>query len=183
MLFLLIIALIGLYSSGLYYWYTKMTWSLKANLTQRLKQLHFLGAICCLLLLGLHLVSSLSLSSYLAIRIILGFTIITGISLGIIGHKSVFQSWEQYYFKLTSILPLLFLGLLLLPLLGIVMVLSFVGWFIGPEDEIYYEDSKIRVVSFFAGPLGPPHLGLYEKRGWLENIIRSLTYTHLNLIL
>jgi|GEM_PF-6487847 len=38
----------------------------------------------------------------------------------------------------------------------------------GPEDHIYYEDSTIRVASFFAGPLGPPHLGIYEKRGWFE---------------
>jgi|GEM_PF-5270170 len=79
MLFLVTIALIGLYGSGLYYLYTKMTWSLKPNLTLRIKQLHFLGVICCLLLAGLHMGSSLSLASYLAIRIFLGFTLITGI--------------------------------------------------------------------------------------------------------
>ena len=147
MLFLVTIALLGLYGSGLYYWYTKMTWSLKANFTLVLKQLHFVVAICCLLLLSLHMATNLSLASMLAIRIILGLTLITGIPLYIIGHRNVFKRWESYYFRLFALVPLLALGFLLIPFVGIVFVISFVGWLVGPEVNIYYEDSKIRVAS------------------------------------
>lgn len=168
MIYFVVIALIGLYASGLYYWHNKVEWRLKTKPSKGIKRLHFLGASFCLGLGVLHIISSLSLASYLAIRIMLGFTLVTGITMNIIAHKSVFKNWESYYFWFFSILPLLVLGLLLFPFLGIVLALSFVGWFTGPEDQIYYEDSTIRVTSFFAGPLGPPHLGIYEKKGWLE---------------
>ena len=121
-----------------------------------------------LFLLSLHLIYHLSLAHYLTTRIILGLTLITGIPLYIIGYRSVFKEWESVYFRLLSFLPLLVLSVLLFPFLGMVIVFSFVGWFIDTEQPVHYEDSKIRVVSYFAGPLGPPHLGIYEKQGWLE---------------
>lgn len=49
-----------------------------------------------------------------------------------------------------------------------VLVFSFIGRFIDTERPIHYEDSKIKIVPYFADPLEPPDLGIYQKKGWLE---------------
>ncbi|MCL9771015.1 hypothetical protein NAT47_11370 [Flavobacterium sp. HXWNR69] len=85
-----------------------------------------------------------------------------------IAQKSVLNKVEKYYFTFLSFFPILFFGLVLIPMIGFIIVVSLIGQLFNPVDKIYYEDNKLRIQSSFVGVMALPRIKVYKKIGIFE---------------
>lgn len=96
-------------------------------------------------------------------RTIIIFTLFTGMFFILLADKSSIRKIEKWYFRIFSFFPILAAGILFIPFLGVVFILSFFGQLTSSASEIYYEDEKLRIQSSFVGVLGPSRLDIFEK--------------------
>jgi hypothetical protein len=101
-------------------------------------------------------------------QIVILISIFIGVFYNLIAQKSVLNKVEKYYFTFLSFLPILFFGLVLIPMIGFIIVVSLIGQLFNPVDKIYYEDNKLRIQSSFVGVMAPPRIKVYKKIGIFE---------------
>ena len=98
-----------------------------------------------------------------------------------IAQKSVLNKVEKYYFTFLSFFPILFFGLVLIPMIGLIIVVSLIGQLFNPVDKIYYEDNKLRIQSSFVGVMAPPRIKVYKKFGIFEKQYKNQNLNFENL--
>ena len=101
-------------------------------------------------------------------QIVIIISIITGIFYNLIAQKVILNKFEKYYFTFLSFFPILFFGLVLIPMIGLIVVVSLIGQLFNPVEKIYYEDNKLRIQSSFVGVMAPPRIKVYKKFGIFE---------------
>jgi hypothetical protein len=101
-------------------------------------------------------------------QIVILISIFIGVFYNLIAQKSVLNKAEKYYFNLLSFFPILFFGLVLIPMMGFIIVVSLIGQLFNPVDKIHYEDNKLRIQTSFVGVMAPPKIKVYKKFGIFE---------------
>jgi hypothetical protein len=129
-----------------------------------LKYLHYFT----LLLSVSFLFIDYSLRGIWTSQIVIIFSIFSGVFYNLIAQKSVLNKVEKYYFSFFSIFPILFFGLVLIPMIGFIIIISSIGQLFNPVDKIYFEDNKLRVQRSFVGVMAPPKIKVYKKFGIFE---------------
>lgn len=152
------------YTLGFFYWDRKISWRLSLQISSLIKILHYLGLFICITIGISYNFHEIGLKGLWTTRIIIIFTLLTGIFFIFSADKTSIRRFEKWYFKLFSFLPILIAGALFVPFLGVVIVLSLFGQLASPAEEIYFEDDKLRIQSSFVGVLGPPRLDIFEKK-------------------
>lgn len=176
MAYLISIIFIIVYGFGLFYWNKKINWRLSKKISKPLKLLHYSGFTICLIIAVLYSNYDLTLRGIWTSRIIILFTLFTGIFFIFVANKSSIIEIEKWYFKFFSFLPILTAAILLIPFLGIVIVLSLFGQLTNPVTKIYFEDDNLRVQSTFVGVLGPPKIDIFEKNLIFEKHLKRTDY-------
>ena len=115
-------------------------------------------------------------------RIVIIISIFIGVFYNLIAQKSVLNKVEKYYFTFLSFFPILFFGLVLIPMIGLIIVVSLIGQLFNPVDKIYYEDNKLRIQSSFVGVMAPPRIKVYKKFGIFEKQYKNQNLNFENLL-
>ncbi|MDB5258685.1 MAG: hypothetical protein JWM14_3380 [Chitinophagaceae bacterium] len=170
------IAFIILYGFGLFYWNKKQTGRLKPGISKTIKTIHYIGIAICLVLGFLYVSYGIGLRGLWTTRIISIITLFIGIFFSFFTDKTVLNKLEKWYFKLFSFLPVAAAAVLFIPLLGAVLVFSFLGRLFMPVAEIYYEDDILRVQSTFQTILIGNRTEAFEKHFFYEKQLESPDY-------
>lgn len=101
-------------------------------------------------------------------QIVIIISIFIGVFYNLIAQKSVLNKFEKYYFTFLSFFPILFFGLVIIPMIGFIIVVSLIGQLFNPVDKIHYEDNKLRIQTSFVGVMAPPKIKVYKKFGIFE---------------
>lgn len=176
MAYIVTIIFIITYGLGLIYWNKKVSFRLNLNLSNRIKKFHYLGLFICVLVFVSYSYFDIGLRGLWTTRIIIILTLLTGIFFIFIADRTTINKVEKLYFKLFSFLPILSAGILFIPFLGVVIVVSLFGQLFDPAKKIYYEDDKLRVQSTFVGVLGPPRIDIFEKKFILEKHLKRTDF-------
>ncbi len=176
MAYIITILFITSYGLGLLFWEKKVAWRLKPKMSTTIKSLHFLGLFICILVSILYSNFNIGLRGLWTTRIIIIFTLLTGIFFIFIANKTTINKIEKWYFNFFSFLPIVTAGVFFIPFLGVVFVISLFGQLTEPATRIYYEDNKIRVQSTFVGVLGPPKIDIFEKNIIFEKHLKRADF-------
>lgn len=174
------IVFIFIYSTGLYLWLKKADFRLGVKASRFIKSLHYFFLVLTLLSGLIHYALDLDLRGIWTNRLIIFGLVTTGILFYPFAAKKSVSMPEKLYFGLFSGLPILIAGILLVPFLGTIIVLSLWGQLTCPVSKIHYEDNKLRIQSSFSELLGPSRLDIIEKKGLFEKShYQSITHdTH-----
>lgn len=164
------------YGLGLFYWDKKINWRLNPKMSRSIRLLHYIGLLICLTVGSTYTNFDIGLRGLWTTRIIILFTLITGVFSIFLGDNTSINKIEKWYFKIFSFMPILTAATLFIPFLGVVIVLSLFGQLTDPATKIYYEDDKLRVQSSFVGVLGPPRLDIFEKKMIFEKKIKRNSF-------
>lgn len=177
---ILSVIFILIYSVGLYLWLKKTDFRLPVKASGYVKRLHYCFLFLTLFLVLLNHYMALDLRGIWTSRLIIFGLITTGILFYPFAPKKNISTPEKIYFIAFTSLPVLIAGVLLIPFIGTIIVLSLWGQLTCPVSKIHYEDQKLRIQSSFAGFLGPAQLDVIEKKGCFEKShYRSITHdTH-----
>jgi len=172
----LFIAFFCIYLAAVFYWNKKVTWRLRPKTSGILKKVHFAALIICIVIAVLYGVFSLGLRGLWTTRIVIIFTLLTGIFFRFILSEASINKIEKLYFKIFSFLPMIMAGTLLIPFMGVLIVSSLIGRLVRPVDDIHYEDDKLRVQSTFQGMLIEPKIDIYKKQSIFEEHLKIPDY-------
>ena len=175
------IAFIFLYSTVLYLWLKKSDFRLSVRESRSMKWTHYFFLFLTLFALLIHYLLDLDLRGVWTSRIIIFGLITTGILFYPFAAKKSISFPEKIYFLVFSFLPAAIAGIMLVPFIGTLLVLSLWGQLTCPVSKIHYEDKTLRIQSSFsAGLLGPSQLDIIEKKGLFEKShYQSITHdTH-----
>jgi hypothetical protein len=174
------IIFIFIYSASLYLWVKKTTFRLSLKGSQYIKWLHYVFLLLTLFSITMHYAFDLELRGVWTTRIIIFGLLTTGILFYPFAVKKSISTLEKIYFMVFSCLPIVVAGILLIPFLGTVIILSLWGQLTCPVSKIHYEDKNIRIQSSFSELLGPSRLDIIEKKGLFEkSYFQSITHdTH-----
>ena len=178
MIYALTVILIILYLYGLYKWNKKVTWRLNPRFSKIIKYLHFITITICFTIGISYYNYDIGLRGLWTTRILIIAALLTGEFFIFLSNKTIINKIEIFYFKLFSFLPVMFLGILLIPFIGVVIMASLFGQLISPAEMIYYQDTHIRIQSSFIGVLTSPKLYVFKKMYIFEKYIyRSDIYS------
>lgn len=153
----------SIYAFSLKFW-KKNQFRFSESTSKGIKFLHYFT-----LLLSLSFVFiNYSLRGIWTTQIVIIISIFIGVFYNLIAQKSVLNNVEKYYFTFLSFFPIMFFGLVIIPMIGFIIVVSLIGQLFNPVDKIYYEDNKLRVQRSFIGVLAPPRIKVYKKFGIFE---------------
>ncbi len=174
------IIFILVYSVSLYLWLKKTDFRLSVKGSHYVKWLHYLFLSLTLFSLAIHYAFNIDLRGIWTDRLIIFGLITTGILFYPFAAKKSVSIPEKIYFILFSCLPIAIAGVLLVPFLGMIIILSLWGQLTCPVSKIHYEDQNIRIQSSFSELLGPSRLEIIEKKGLFEKShYQSITHdTH-----
>ena len=174
------IVFIFIYSAGLYLWLKKADFRLSLKVSRAMKRLHYFFLILVVFNLLLHYFLDLDLRGIWTSRLIVFGLLTTGILFYPFAPKKSVSTPEKIYFGLFTGIPILIAGVLLVPFLGSIILLSLWGQLTCPVSKIHYEDKKLRIQSSFSELLGPSRLDIIEKKGLFEKShYQSITHdTH-----
>ena len=156
----------GVYGYALKFW-KKNKFRFSINNSFKVKYFHY-STFLLLIILGMF---GLTLRGIWTNRIIIILCLISGIFFNLFSQKSVLNKFEKIYFNFLSFFPILFFGLVLIPMIGFIVVISLIGQLFNPVNEIYYEDDKLRIQNSFIGVMAPPKVKIFNKNGIFENEI------------
>jgi hypothetical protein len=165
---ILSIIFILIYSTGLYLWLKKTDFRLSVKGSRSVKGLHYGFLFLTLFLVLLNHFMDLDLRGIWTSRLIIFGLITTGILFYPFAQKKDLFLPEKIYFITFSCLPMIAAGVLLVPFIGTIIILSLWGQLTCPVSKIHYEDKNLRIQSSFAGLLGPSQLDIIEKKGLFE---------------
>ncbi|MDD3323154.1 MAG: hypothetical protein PHS59_17110 [Paludibacter sp.] len=170
-----LLAIIFLFTYGLFLFFgEKQTkWRLNQKTTKAAKLLHFIGLGVCVTVSILTVNFDTGLRGLWTTRVFIIVTLLTGIFLRFIADKTIINRFEKWYFRVFSFLPLVSAGILLIPFIGGVLVISIFGQLFAPVKEIYYNDKNYRIQTTFVGVLGPPKVDIYEKTFIFEKRLKE----------
>jgi hypothetical protein len=160
----LFLIIAGIYAYSLKFW-KKNQFRFSEFTSRCLKNLHYFTLVLSLS----FVIVNYSLRGIWSTQVVIIISIITGIFYNLIAQKVVLNKFEKYYFTFLSFLPILFFGLVLIPMIGFIIVVSLIGQLFNPVDKIYYEDNKLRIQRSFVGVMAPPRIKVYKKFGVFEN--------------
>lgn len=144
------------------------SWRMDVATSRVVKHIHYFGLFVVTIVAVLYWQFGLGLRGLWTTRVFICLMLFTGVFFRFVSARDVVNKVERIYFLLLSFFPVA-IGLgLLIPLLGVVLVLSFLGQLTDPADKIYYEDKNLRVQSTFVGVMGPPRIDIFEKKGIFE---------------
>ncbi|MDB5257089.1 MAG: hypothetical protein JWM14_1784 [Chitinophagaceae bacterium] len=177
---ILSVIFILIYSAGLYLWLKKTDFRLSAKAGLYVKGLHYCFLVLIIFLVLLNYYMALDLRGIWTSRLIILGLITTGILFYPFAPKKSISLAEKIYFIAFSCLPIMVAGVLIVPFIGTIIVLSLWGQLTCPISKIHYEDQNLRIQSSFAGFLGPSQLDVIEKKGLFEKShYQSITHdTH-----
>ncbi len=159
----LFLIIASIYVFSLKFW-KKNQFRFSESTSKGIKFLHYFT-----LLLSLSFVFiNYSLRGIWTTQIVIIISIFIGVFYNLIAQKSVLNKVEKYYFTFLSFFPIMFFGLVIIPMIGFIIVVSLIGQLFNPVDKIYYEDDKLRVQRSFVGVLAPPRIKVYKKFGIFE---------------
>lgn len=164
------------YLGGLHLLRKHFKWTFSEQPSRLFKRLHFASLLLCCLLSLSYFQYDWGFQGYWVGRLLLLLCVATGLFATFILHPAVQDRVEKWYFRIFSWIPVGVGGLLLLPFLGIVMVLSGLGQWTSPVEEVLFEDQHTKVITRFIGVLGPPHLEAYQKWGIWEKAVEIPFY-------
>jgi hypothetical protein len=159
----LFLIIAGIYAYSLKFW-NKNQFRFSEFISNRLKYLHYFTLVLSLSFVFLDY----SLRGIWTTQIVIIISIFIGVFYNLITQKSILNKVEKYYFTFLSFFPILFFGLVLIPMIGFIIVVSLIGQLFYPVDKIYYEDDKLRVQKSFVGVMAPPMVKVYKKFGIFE---------------
>lgn len=159
----LFLIIAGSYAYSLRFW-KKNQFRFSAFKSRCLKYLHYFTLVLSLSFAFLDY----SLRGIWTTQIVILISIFIGVFYNLIAQKSVLNKVEKYYFTFLSFFPILFFGLVLIPMAGFIIVVSLIGQLFNPVDKIYYEDNKLRIQSSFVEVMAPPRIKVYKKNGIFE---------------
>ena len=159
----LFLIIAGSYAYSLKFW-KKNQFRFSAFKSSCLKYLHYFTLILSLSFAFINY----SLRGIWTTQIVIIVSIFIGVFYNLIAQKSVLNKVEKYYFTFLSFFPILFFGLVLIPMIGFIIVVSLIGQLFNPVHKIYYEDNKLRIQSSFVGVMAPPRIKVYKKFGIFE---------------
>ncbi|MQP23487.1 hypothetical protein GFJ94_00210 [Flavobacterium sp. LMO8] len=159
----LFLIITGSYAYSLKFW-KKNQFRFSEFTSRYLKYLHYFTFVLSLSFVFIDY----SLRGIWTSRIVIIISIFIGIFYNLIAQKSVLNKVEKYYFAFLSFFPILFFGLVLIPMICFIIVVSLIGQLFNPVDKIYYEDNKLRIQSSFVGVMAPPRIKVYKKFGIFE---------------
>lgn len=159
----LFLIIAGSYAYTLKFW-KKNQFRFSHFTSRYFKYLHYFTLILSLSFVLLNY----SLRGIWSTQIVIIISIINGIFYNLIAQKVILNKFEKYYFTFLSFFPILFFGLVLIPMIGLIVVVSLIGQLFNPVEKIYYEDNKLRIQSSFVGVMAPPRIKVYKKFGIFE---------------
>ncbi|MDF2456400.1 MAG: hypothetical protein K0R51_2393 [Cytophagaceae bacterium] len=174
------IVFIFIYSAGLYLWLKKADFRLSLKASRYMKGLHYFFLVLTVFSVLIHYSLDLDLRGIWTNRLIVFSLITTGILFYPFAPKKSVSRPEKIYFGLFTGLPIVIAGILLVPFVGTIIVLSIWGQLTCPVSKIHYEDQNLRIQSSFSEFLGPSRLDIIEKKGLFEKShYQSITHdTH-----
>lgn len=174
------IVFIFIYSTGLYLLLKKADFQLSVKASRYMKRLHYLFLVLTVFSAIIHYSLDLDLRGIWTNRLIIFGLLTTGILFYPFAPKKSVSLPEKIYFGLFTCIPILIAGVLLVPILGAIIVLSVWAQLTCPVSKIHYEDQHLRIQSSFTELLGPSRLDIIEKKGLFEKShYQSITHdTH-----
>lgn len=163
MFYFIVILLAIAYGFALFYWSRGEASRFDAKTTVTIKAIHYTGLAICIVVGISFALYDVGLRGLWTTRLVIMITLITGTFFMFIANKSALKKIENLYFRLFSLLPIATAGMLLVPFIGVILVVSVWGRLTGPAETIYYEDERLRIQSTFVGVLGPPRIDIYRK--------------------
>jgi hypothetical protein len=168
-----IIALLFLYTSGIFLWDKLVAWRLSRKVSKTIKYVHYLTLFVALSIVFTYSQFGVGLRGLWTTRTFVIIALLTGVFFNFVTDKTIMNKMEKVYFKLFSLLPTLTGVILFIPILGVVTVISLLGNLIDPVNKIYFEDEHLRIQSSFTGVLVPPCLEIFAKNSIFEKHIYS----------
>lgn len=177
---ILSVIFILIYSIGLYLWLKKTNFRLSVKASAFVKGLHYCFLFLTVFLILLNHYMQLELRGIWTSRLIIFGLLATGILFYPFAPRKSISTTEKIYFSSFTSLPVIIAGILLVPFIGTIIVLSLWGQLTSPVSKIHYEDKNLRIQSSFSGFLGPSQLDVIEKKGLFEKShYQSITHdTH-----
>ncbi len=169
----LVIIFLFTYGLCLFFGEKQMIWRLTQKATKAVKLLHFIGLCVCVTVSILTANFDTGLRGLWTTRIFIIATLLTGVFFRFITDKTTINKFEKWYFKIFSFLPVAIAGILFIPFIGGVAVMSLFGRLVDPAKDIYYSDNNYRIQSTFVGVLGPPKVDIYEKTFIFEKRLKE----------
>lgn len=163
MAYLVTITLIIAYGYLLIRWEKLVSSKLGEQSSKIIKYIHYVGLAVVVTVGVSYGLFDHGLRGLWTTRIFMFLTLLTGCFYRFLSSPLSVNKFERLYFKVVAFVPVMLGGIFLIPLLGIVLILSLGGQLIEPAEEIYYQDSNLRIQSTFMGVLGPPRVEVFEK--------------------
>lgn len=151
------------YTYGLLQWNKLVKWRLSLKTSWIIKYLHYICFAISLTVALIYLQFDLGFRGLWTTRIFIITTLVTGVSFILISNRTINNKVETIYFRIFSFIPVLIGGVLYVPFLSVVVILSLFEQLTEPVNKIYYEDNKLRIQSSFVGVLGPPRVDIFKK--------------------
>ena len=165
------IALLVLYTYGLFRWDKLVTWRLNSNLSKTIKYVHYLALFITLTIAFTYTQFGIGLRGLWTTRIFVTVVLLIGIFFNFVTDRTIINKIEKIYFRVFSFLPTFTGVILCIPFLGIVIVFSLLGRLIEPANSIYYEDEHLRIQSSFTGVLAPKSFDFFTKKMFYEKYL------------
>lgn len=159
----LFLIIAGSYAYSLKFW-KKNQFRFSEFTSRYLKYSHYLTLVLSLSFIFIDY----SLRGIWMTQIVIIISIFIGVFYNLIAQKSILNKVEKHYFSFLSFFPILFFGLVLIPMIGFIIVVSLIWQLFNPVNKIYYEDNKLRVQTSFVGVMAPPRIKVYKKFGIFE---------------
>jgi hypothetical protein len=160
--------LLIVYGLGLYIWNKKTSRRLNVKASRRVIQFHYVLTFFVVVSLVLNWVDSLSFSGQWTTRVIIIGFLLSGFFIYPLSAWSEKFKIERLYFRLFSYMPTIFGFALLIPFVGALAFGTVVGQLLNPLKKIYFDNDTLRVQSSYIGPMWPPGIFVYQKKGLLE---------------
>lgn len=170
------------YTYGLLQWNKLVKWRLSLKTSWIIKYLHYICFAISLTVALIYLQFDLGFRGLWTTRIFIITTLVTGVSFILISNRTINNKVETIYFRIFSFIPVLIGGVLYVPFLSVVVILSLFEQLTEPVNKIYYEDNKLRIQSSFVGVLGPPRVDIFKKIIVFEKRLSRINLTVMNLI-
>jgi hypothetical protein len=157
-----------IYGLGLYFWDKKTVWRLNDKISKRIIQFHYVLTFLVVISIVLTWIGNWSFSGQWTTRVIVMGFLLSGILIHPLTNWAGNRKIEKYYFRLLSFLPTLTALFSLIPFAGMLMISTLFGQLLYPVNKVYFESNKLRVQSSYLGPMWPPGIYVYQKKGLLE---------------
>ena len=161
---IIVLLIILFYLFCLFYWNKYIDWRLDEKISKRIKYSHYIGLFICILITIHYTIYDIGLRGIWTSRIIIIYTLTTGIFFTFLSDKNILKKIEKIYFKAFSFFPVLISTFLLVPFWGILVVFSLLGQLILPYEKIIYEDKHLRIQNSFSGIMAGSSFDIFEKR-------------------